>query len=211
MDKQAKFNILVRTSNRPLYFNNCIKSILSQKYDNYNIIISTDDKKDKYVYDYKYPKIKIVENIKIDKKADDAPYNLYFNNMYEYCEKGYILFIDDDDKLTNKFALRVLNKNIQETKSKMLIWRVKFPHNVIPDEDRFFSKKIEAGHISGIGFAFHTDYLNSAKWDSKTMSDYRIIKKLDKEIKNTLWINKVFTEIQRNKGMGGHGDRKDLM
>ena len=37
--EEEKINILIRTSNRPVYFRKCIQSILEQKYENYRIII----------------------------------------------------------------------------------------------------------------------------------------------------------------------------
>ena len=43
MAKDIFFNIMVRTSNRPNYFSDCIKSIRSQIYENYKIIVSVDN------------------------------------------------------------------------------------------------------------------------------------------------------------------------
>ena len=39
----VKLNILIRTSNRPAYFEKCIQSVLNQEYYNYHVYITYDD------------------------------------------------------------------------------------------------------------------------------------------------------------------------
>ena len=50
---ENKLNILIRTSIRPDFFNECIKSVLNQNYSNYHVYICYDKQEClNYLYDY---------------------------------------------------------------------------------------------------------------------------------------------------------------
>lgn len=96
-------NILIRTSNRPVYFANCIESIKKQTNRNYKIIVGCDNKEDNYFKEYEhiiYDRIeaKAEKDIYVnDTRIKHFPFNLYFNELYKKVKSGYIMFLDDDD------------------------------------------------------------------------------------------------------------------
>ena len=100
-NKEKKINILIRTSNRPTCFSNCLKSILKQKYSNYKIYICYDDVKSlDYLKEYKDNPI--IEYFFIFNSSKERyKYNLYCNRLKSKVEDGYILYLDDDDELVH--------------------------------------------------------------------------------------------------------------
>ena len=77
-------------------FNKCIKSILTQSYKNFRILVSYDDEEtNRYLKNYSMIEKFSMANIKSDKKYK---FNLYFNELLNKVEKGWIIFLDDDDE-----------------------------------------------------------------------------------------------------------------
>lgn len=227
--KQPIFNILVRTSGRPNYFQGCIKSIFGQHYPKtlINLLVHTDDP---VTYSYvKGQQMNAPFNFKIvtsdrkavyDKEAPSgkpfqntylyyAPYNLYFNKMYQHCEDGFILFMDDDDKFTSYMALSIIAKAISSN-DDFIMFRASFPNKIVIPSDKNFGKDIVIGDVCGGSVCFHSNYRTFAKWDDYSCGDYRVIKRLhDNPMLRNKYINEVLVGVQRNKNMGGRGKRDD--
>ena len=221
---KPKINILIRTSQRPKFFKDCINSIFQQTYENIKLIICIDDPKSRpYVEMYrdyiekKYPDSVIVAVDRIPKNPDSykvwqglnlyhAPYNMYFNDMHTLCDEGYIMYLDDDDMFIDRKALQIISDKIAEDTKTMLMWRVLFPDRIIPSPDNL--GRIVAGDISGIGFAYPVEYKEHGSWDDYSFCDFRVISKLAThlEIKT---IDKVLTGIQGTSNIGGLGNRID--
>lgn len=93
-----KVDILLATYNGEKYLPELIESIISQSYDNWNLIIRDDGSKDKTVdiinqYCKKYPnKIKFIEDV--DKNIGVIQ---NFSRLMSYSEADYIMFSDQDD------------------------------------------------------------------------------------------------------------------
>lgn len=200
-------NILTRTSNRPNYFKKCIDSVNKQTYTNIRHIISVDDK----------PSIGYVEKeeceyISIDrinkKKHNDAPYNLYLNKLNKKVIDGWVMYLDDDDEFISDESLKQIVSNIKN-ENQLLLWRVKFPNRLIP-ENIHWGKKPSITHISMIGFMYHSKYINRIEFDDQRCADYRYISTLYNMVDEVVWIDNVYTGIQRTGGMGGLGKRDDL-
>ena len=115
-------NVLTRTSNRPLGFQKCHRSIQEQTYKNIRHIVSYDDCADLwYLKDLEIslvdvskikntdtPKVSVIEN------RVYAPYNLYCNALLEVVDDGWILFLDDDDNLYQSKVIEELVARIEE-------------------------------------------------------------------------------------------------
>lgn len=209
-------NILIRTSKRPIFFKNCIESIYSQTYKNYRIIISYDNEEtSNYVINYKFSQIKVEKNKEIIPPPDKSenfgiyfPYNLYFNELHEYVNKGYIMYLDDDDILSHSGVLENISKEIKNKKSDLIFWRVKNENRIIPC-DKNFNKAPVLKDISGIGFIYNSIYKNLANWEAFKRGDYRIAKKLYENINNKSFINEILTEVQFCEGAGLALDKLD--
>ena len=61
-----------------------------------------------------------------------------------------------------------------------------------------------------IGFMYNKKYDNKAKFDYFSGGDYFFISQLAPNIPNSVWIDKVYTGIQRSSNMGGFGKKDDL-
>lgn len=207
-------NILIRTSNRPNYFNDCIKSIYSQKYKNWNIIVGTDDvESKKYIQPHKcisvyynFENIKIVDPPNQIEYGIKFKYNLYFNELHKYVNSGYIMYIDDDDMLYNDESLNILSSNIVINNNDLIFYRVKFPNRLVPNDENFKKQVPVMRDISGLGFIFRNEI--KLEWEPYKRGDYRIAKKLNSTADNILWLDEVITSIQR-ESEDGFGRRDD--
>jgi glycosyltransferase involved in cell wall biosynthesis len=215
MKNSPVINILVRTSNRPNFFNNCYESIREQDYKNIHLIVSYDDEETK----------KYLENYPIDVMigfertvcndmqkqqfvpgylSKPFPANEYFNEMMKYTKPGYIIYLDDDNKFTYSNALsRIISKIANE--NQMLFWRVKFPGYLIPNNSHFGSHPVCCQIDTG-GFSFHTKYIKYAQWDNYNLGDYRTAMSLYLRIPEKTYINEIFTELQSTPGLGKRED-----
>lgn len=211
------FNIVIRTSGRPNYFHDCIVSILKQNYSNYRIIVGIDDEKS-VEYVRKHP-CNIVELKKNNEKkqlppANDGsygewfPFNAYFNILQKNILQGYIIYLDDDDKLLDNNVLSSLNIIIKKTKSDLLFWRVQFPDRLVPCDVNWKLKMPVCRDIDTVGFCFKSAL--KPAWEPWKRGDFRVAKWLVQNSEKNLWVDKVFTMLQRNKETG-KGRRDDKM
>jgi hypothetical protein len=195
IDENPIVNILVRTANRPNFFEKCIKSIQKQSYHNINIFVSIDDKSNDYTI--KYPVYPIFVNKTNEYHLPDSSvnygrvmtYNLYFNSMYSRIEKGLIIYLDDDDCYPDE---KTIEKIVNEYKkgNELIIWKVKIGNKTIP-EPEYFGKEPAVFQISGIGFAFDAKYKNDTIWEEFKRGDFRVAKKLYNIIPNCSHINEI--------------------
>ncbi len=86
--------ILIRTSGRPKFFAQLMRSIRAQTYPNIVTIVHTDDERDTYVKGNI-----IVKGKRKPRSIGTAPYNLYQNTLLNAIPDGpgWYVFIDDDD------------------------------------------------------------------------------------------------------------------
>jgi hypothetical protein len=212
--KNPLINILIRTSGRPNYFKHCINSIYEQSYKNWNLIIGVDDKKSlNYTQSakgrdifYDYSSFKIPNSPNNNDYGLKFIYNLYLNDLQNQVTDGFIIYLDDDDKLTKRNTLEILVSNIKSD-DDFVMWRVEFPDRLVPS-DYNFGKKPVSKDISGIGFSFHSKY--KVEWEPFKRGDYRVSNILYDKIPNKVWINEVLTGLQRTTNGGGMGKRDDL-
>lgn len=209
--KEPVVNVLVRTSARPNFFAKCIDSILNQTYENINIYVSIDDKKNDYTV--KYP----VYPVFVDRKKDFPqvdygeqygkvfPYNDYLNDLQAKVKEGLILILDDDDEYIDK---RAIEKIINEYKKgyELIFWIVKIDSLVIPDSDKL-GKEPELYKMSMIGFAY--DVKHRIKFLPYKRADYRVAHKLWKAIDKSkiIGINEILSAAQDGAHYGQRVDK----
>jgi len=203
-------NILVRTSNRPKFFENCICSILKQNYKNINIFVSIDNKQNDYTV--KYP----VYPVFVDRKRDIKPIfndvnygtifpsNLYFNEMYKFVKNGLIMFLDDDDILNSE---NDIDKIVSEYKkgNELIFWKVRIKEKTHPSVKNFGLAPVVCD-ISGIGLAFDSKHKDLAIWEAYKRGDYRVALNLYNKIEKKAWINEVLALSQSGANAGMQND-----
>ena len=195
--KENIINILIRTCYRPNYFRKCIESILKQNYVNYNIIICYDDKKcESYLKEYKQNNISKFF-IQLN-NSNKYKFNLYCNHLLDKVKDGWILFLDDDDKLVDNNCFKIINDKIENV-NDFIIWSFLRPDKIIKTKN---IKNIELGEIDTTSFLFNSKYKKKALWDDQQNGDYRFVNKIlsnnnfnikiiDKIITCTIFDNKI--------------------
>lgn len=191
-------NILIRTSNRPNQFKTCVNSILNQSYQDFKIICCYDDIKSKeYINNYSDKRI-FSYFINLD-NCYHYKYNLYCNFLLNKVNNGWIMFLDDDDMLSNKETLDLISK-YTNSNNNLIFWKV-----LIKDKEIYPKnlKKISMGEIANSGFCFHSSFKRYSNWICRRGSDFFFIKNLQSKISfNNVLIKKtlVSTQIGANRG-----------
>lgn len=121
-NKMPKVSILIPTYNQPQFVKECIESILSQTYTDYEIIVtddSTNTETEDMIRSNGYPVV-YVKN----KTSLGSPKN--WNKALEYATGDYIKFLHHDDSFSEKDSLECFVKALDEN----------------PDTDFAFSESI---------------------------------------------------------------------
>ena len=113
------YSIIIPVFNSEKYLSQCLKSVLNQKYVNYEIIIIDDNSKDSSkniikIFKKKYLKIKIINNRK------NLGVSVSRNKGILKAKGDYIIFLDSDDLLLSN-ALLNINKKIKNKKSNIIV------------------------------------------------------------------------------------------
>ena len=211
------FNILIRTSNRPNYFHDCIASVLDQDYSNFNIIVGFDSpESEKYILKFpcaRLPLERFPEDAKIPPKPVGEnygiwfPFNSYFNQLLSYVAEGFVLYLDDDDCMMDREALRRLAMIITEKPDcDAIFWRVKFPKRLVPSETNWQKKRPICNDISTIGF-LHSTAIKPI-WEPWKRGDFRVADYIYNRSVNAYWLDAALSGLQR-KVEDGYGKRDD--
>ena len=203
-------NILIRTSGRPRYFEQCIRSIKNQIYKNYKIHITYDNKTDyEYIENHIGSNDSLIFQNKIDRtKKINFPYNLYINKLYKNINSGWIIFLDDDNKLVSKHSLTIISKYLTDN-NNLVIWKVKLFDKIIPLNS--FNIKPTLYDIDSSNFTFHSQFKDKyGLWDGNKCADFRVIEALYQNLPRTVWIDEIIAESQREHIYGGKGQRDDF-
>ncbi len=193
------FSILIRTSNRPKFFDKCYKSVLAQTED-YKIIVSVDDNESlKYVK--KYPvQIVQVKQGRRDNKAQ-CPWNRYFNDLIIRAE-GWIIYLDDDVAMIPGALTKI--KEFCTDRRNVIVWKYKFASGRVIPEKEYWGKKPTRKHIDTGCFCHHKK--QQVHWVTLRASDWRVVRQLwDRKLKFK-WINKVLFIAGNNGTMGTKRD-----
>jgi len=178
--KGPLLNILIRTSNRPNYFQRLMENIYSQDYKNYRLIISADTFETAlYVAEYTGEKATIVLVDKLHRTPQQTfPWNLYLNDLMNHVNDGWIMFMDDDDSYTGSSVFKLLAANLPGENS-MLVWRLRFPdERCVPSAEHLYRTPFTRKQIAMPCFAFHSKWKNRVRFDGQRAGDYRIANQL---------------------------------
>ncbi len=190
-------NILVRCHDRKQSLKRLWDSIEAQGYRNWRVIASYDNERTwKYLVPYRFEKVAVEPEPKPKSRPYGDDYkgflasNLYLNALADRVDRGYIMYLDDDDYLAPG-ALSRIAKNLSE--DNVTLWRATSKTGKpIPSDENF--GKIVAGDISGIAFAYHSKHKELARWEPWRRGDFRVIRNLSNHLTQT-WINEELTKI----------------
>jgi hypothetical protein len=201
---RSKLNIVIRTSGRPNYFENCIQSI--RKYAPKALLhITIDNAADlEYVqksceglkFNYYLINRETVKQhcskIKIRRKS--FIFNHYFNIVKPFLN-GYVIFLDDDDQL-------MMTPETGFDSSVFYLHKVNISGRIIPDEKHW--QTITLNNISGLSVLFHSDVM--PQWKPQRGGDFDFISTLASHSK-PIWKDTILSSTQTG---GNNGRRNDL-
>jgi len=173
--KSIKYSFITPTYNRHKSLKLAIESVLSQKHQNWEMLICCDGED------------KIVENM--IKSFNDVRIIYYFtkptnffgthqrNFLLDKTSGDYVIFLDDDNIIYPNY-LEVINQKIDD--SDMLVYRIDYEDyefNVLPIEN-----KIEHRRIDTLNFVVKKIFTNKYKWRRLYEHDYLYFKNIEADI-----------------------------
>ena len=213
--KAPLFNVLVRTSGRPLYFADCIRSIRQQTYPRVRILVSADDAETAaYVEETEG-----VEGFRVeptDPEPDTRPRpmcvpfppNLYFNCLLKEVQEGVVIFLDDDDAFLDPHALSSLADSFQEG-ADLVLWRVQMSRNWFVPDEAYAGKPPVFCQITSCGFATDHTLFDTVKWTGWKGGDFHLAEQLYAEASTPCHLDLVLTGMQDQVALPGFGHRLD--
>ena len=184
-------NIITRTSNREEYFKRCKASIDNQTYDNINHIVGTDNS-DSYAPNAiqlskkqrtGQQKQMYIDGLLLPNTFYHAPYNLYLNELNDYVEEGYTMYLDDDDYLVSKDAIERIVEQVVIHDIDILFFQNIIGTKTLPTLPTLesiveYNQAPKIGAIGGSCMLMNREALEYAIWDEWSCSDNRVIRKL---------------------------------
>lgn len=134
------------------------------------------------------------------------PMNDYMNNLQARVEDGWVMYLDDDNLLQDKYAVSELMAHAQST-DELVAFRSTLGR--VTPHDMNFGKRVVMGDFDSSNFMFHSDHLESAKWPDTRCGDFKVGSQLS-SVLPVRWVNQSF--IQSNPlrdAIGGLGKRQD--
>ncbi len=189
--------ILLRTSNRPKFFKNCMDSIKAQDYPKIVTIVHSDDVKDKYVTGDI-----IIRAEREPKSKGNAPYNLYNNTLLQAIpddKQGYYFFVDDDDMY---YDSTVISKAMKSAKRDCInVVKVQRWNETIWPKTWRGQKSFQTEC-----FFLHTDHKNRALWWAQKGGDHYYSKQLTGQLQINWIEDLIICKAQEGKGNGKRFD-----
>ena len=138
------FSIIIPIYNSEKYLKRCVKSIINQKFKNFEIILVEDCSKDSSQKICKFF-FKKYKNIKLVKHMERKGVSVSRNDGIKTAIGKYLMFIDSDDYLLNG-SLDNIAKFIKKNEDKKIVFLnsffTKFGKKLIKSENTFQNKKI---------------------------------------------------------------------
>ena len=131
-----KYSIIVPAYNTEKYIDKCLKSIFSNTYKNFEVIIVNDGSTDK-TEDIINKYIKKYDDI-IHIKQKNMGLSMARNNGVKKATGDYLLFIDSDDYV-EKNLLENINKNISDLDVLRYQLNIVYSDKVVPCEEEEFN------------------------------------------------------------------------
>lgn len=207
--------VITRTSNRPIGFEKCHQSVRNQTYQNMRHLVSYDDEKDyeEYLKNYEDADLYFIDKKKFE-NYNDIPnprtgpkfiYNLYFNDLFKEVTEGWVLILDDDDRLAHDNVIaQAMEKATYPT--DMLLWQMQYPNGMKLPASMDFNKQPRLGRIGSPCIMVHSSIAKSIKWDGWKCGDFRYIHKCWKSTERKIWFKEPMILLGNQGGMGKKQD-----
>lgn len=135
------------------------------------------------------------------------PYNLYMIRAEKKVTPGWVMYLDDDDRLYSPDALAKLNAGLLDPNSIYFI-RVKRGHGIWPLEYAL-KHVVDLGTPPALGlgfqsstFVFHSNFIEFTAWDEWAGGDWKTIQSLCHVAPKRGLIDEIIAEITPDQGYG---------
>jgi len=190
------FNILIRTSNRPKFFERCLRSVEAQTLKDWRIIVSVDNEEtEEYVREYPYEYIRVYPEVQ-------CFWNLYCNDLLSFVKGGWVIYLDDDVTMITE-ALETIAQYTDNNKN-VIVWKYQFASGRVIPEELFWERRPVRQHIDTGCFCHHSS--QRVQWDSFRAADFRVIRNLWYKRLKFMWIDKVLFMAGNNGDVGKKND-----
>lgn len=200
------FTILIRTNKRQNSFQQCLRSVFSQEYDNYKVLVSydTDD-----TFDYVQPFLSYgIEAFDMRNHVNmdvECGFNLYCNELMSHVTDGFLLFLDDDDQFTHTRVLQQINACLQHSnnQNQIVVWKFARPDKVIVPKHL---PALTFGEIDTTCVCFHSSHRNRARWKAQRGGDFAFYTDLFKSFPfHFTMLDSILTQTQYTNKVCGFG------
>lgn len=203
-----KINILVRTHNREEMFKACMDSIRRQLYKNYHVYISAQTDEDRrYVDNYINSKdIQKHFSVVLGRSCPgEYHYNNFCNQLIYQVNDGWLMFLDDDDQLTNQYALGYIARHLDT--DVMVLWKYKRPDKLIyPDVNEPLT---QPGTIASTSYCIHHNVAKQSAWPRRRAGDYYYIEPIYNSISKVM-IDRILVKYQLSSQTASFGRSDDI-
>ena len=137
-------------------------------------------------------------------KCDHFPYNQYLKIAERYLKKGWVTYLDDDDKFLTEGTLKEMASSLEVMgEDTLVINKAKMPWGIKPKDKDWFAMQVGHplvhGAIGSFNFIFHSKYADHTAWDEWRGADYRTAKCLEEIIPDKVFLDKVFVGVNLAK------------
>lgn len=197
-------SVLTRTHRRPKFLRRCLESLNRQTTRNFVIILISDYEEDRVEnLILEYPRL----IIKVKHINNPLPFplcNTYFNMVKHIVESDYVVFIDDDDLVTDENYFEELeNIATKERCPSVIMSRTEYGGLHFPTQE-YWKSFPSIGHIGGLNFCVRSSVYKKFDWPDICGGDFYFISTIFNNInwkKEVYWYDEMTTKIDR-KGNG---------
>ena len=163
--KKPLLNILIRFTDQAA-LTALLAQIQKQSYKAVSVLVSFTDIADipfleecENASEIPFKRVKVTTRTHVRGKQQTAPTNFFINRMLDFVQDGFVTIIDDDKKLTDRFSLSRIMKDLSEGTAR-----------VYPIYDRV--------EIVDAGVCFHITDLHGLRFDGQKGAGNRFIDSL---------------------------------
>ncbi len=196
-------NVLIRTHKRPKALRRCVESLCDQTNKNFSVVIISDYEKDKIEnLAYEFPELNFIF-LRVRPLGYPAC-NLHFNDIKNYIDSDYVIFIDDDNIIIDDTYFDIIENIFKISQYPVMISKAQFPNKIIPSSNGWcLYPKI--GNLDSLNFCVRTDVYKKCDWSESRIGDFHFIKNVFDSLdwrSEVLWYNKVTTKVGDKPSLG---------
>lgn len=220
-------HIIVRTHDRPKYFEHCVMSIAAQEYPNKQVHVIADSP-GSFAYASKWVEMGFADDVmKVNPNHDPKSfgdflllkrhglcqkdsdfrrhrYDLYLNERIAKIEIGWIFIVDDDKELTGPNVLDHIAELLTGD-DVVVIGQHAMTVRTVPDGVYWEKLPFTRAQVDMSCFIFNVKHKALARFDGHGAGDWRVARRLSEKLE-VKWLKEVLT-VADNSGNSGRPEK----